>query len=122
MFQRIRGLTLDDFTKCAPCPDRAYCAHDRGAAFNSTGDYTGADPFVCASAEVAHALVREAELIPADALAPRLARRDSPGARPGRAGSVRDPPVSWASAPRLCRVERGGPAACERQRTVDRRQ
>ncbi|MEP6652401.1 MAG: radical SAM protein [Myxococcales bacterium] len=71
VFQRIRGLTLDDFKKCAPCPDRAYCGHDRGAAFNSTGDYTGADPFVCASAEVAHALALEAELIPADALAPR---------------------------------------------------
>ncbi|MBC8133637.1 MAG: radical SAM protein [Deltaproteobacteria bacterium] len=65
VFNRIRGLTLDDFSKCAPCPHRGYCSHDRGAAFNTTGDYTGADPFVCATAEIAHALADEAE-IPSD--------------------------------------------------------
>lgn len=57
VFNRIRGLTLADFSKCAPCPHRAYCTHDRGAAFNATGDYTGADPFVCATAEITHRLV-----------------------------------------------------------------
>lgn len=61
VFQRIRGLTLDDFSKCAPCPHRAYCTHDRGAAFTATGDYTGADPFVCATAEITHRLAEEAE-------------------------------------------------------------
>ena len=60
VFKRIRGLTLDDFTKCAPCPHRAYCSHDRGAAFTATGgDYTGVDPFQCAQAEIAHALADE---------------------------------------------------------------
>jgi radical SAM protein with 4Fe4S-binding SPASM domain len=59
VFQRIRGLSLKDFSKCAPCPHRPYCSHDRGAAFNSTGDYTGADPFVCATAEIVHGLARD---------------------------------------------------------------
>jgi radical SAM protein with 4Fe4S-binding SPASM domain len=59
VFQRIRGLTLADFGKCAPCPHRAYCSHDRGAAFTATGDYTGADPFVCQSAEIVHQMVDE---------------------------------------------------------------
>ena len=61
VFNQIRGLTLDDFAKCAPCPHRAYCSHDRGAAFNSTGDYTGADPFVCATAEITHRLADESD-------------------------------------------------------------
>lgn len=59
VFQRIRGLTLDDFPKCAPCPHRGHCTHDRGAAFNATGDYTGADPFVCETAALAHQLADE---------------------------------------------------------------
>ena len=59
VFNRIRGLTLADFPKCAPCPHRGYCSHDRGAAFNTTGDYMGADSFVCATAELAHDLATE---------------------------------------------------------------
>ena len=59
VFQRIRGLTLADFPKCAPCPHRGHCTHDRGAAFNATGDYTGADPFVCETAALAHRLADE---------------------------------------------------------------
>jgi len=59
VFQRIRGLTLSDFPKCAPCPHRGHCTHDRGAAFNATGDYTGADPFVCETAALAHRLADE---------------------------------------------------------------
>ncbi len=59
VFARIRGLRLEDFGKCAPCPHRAYCSHDRGAAFTATGDYTGADPFVCAGAELTHRLAVE---------------------------------------------------------------
>lgn len=60
VFNRIRGLTLDSFPKCAPCPHRGYCTHDRGAAFNATGDYTGADPFVCETAALSHRLADEA--------------------------------------------------------------
>jgi radical SAM protein with 4Fe4S-binding SPASM domain len=59
VFQQIRGLTLADFPKCAPCPHRGHCTHDRGAAFNTTGDYTGADPFVCQTAQLAHRLADE---------------------------------------------------------------
>jgi AdoMet-dependent heme synthase len=59
VFQRIRGLTLTDYGKCAPCPHRAYCSHDRGAAFTATGDYTDADPFVCLSAEIVHHMVEK---------------------------------------------------------------
>ncbi len=68
VFNRIRGLTLVDFPKCAPCSHRAYCTHDRGSAFNATGDYTGADPFVCATAEIAHRLATEDENQPPDAM------------------------------------------------------
>jgi radical SAM protein with 4Fe4S-binding SPASM domain len=60
VFQRIRGLRLDDYEKCGPCPHKAHCGHDRGAAFNATGSYTGADPFVCSGGELAHALADEA--------------------------------------------------------------
>jgi len=59
VFQRIRGLSLPDFAKCAPCTHRAYCTHDRGAAFNATGDYTSADPFVCEGAILAHRIADE---------------------------------------------------------------
>ncbi|HEY4186302.1 MAG TPA: radical SAM protein [Polyangia bacterium] len=59
VFNHIRGLTLQSFAKCAPCPDRGYCTHDRGAAFNATGDYTGADPFLCETAALAHRLADE---------------------------------------------------------------
>ena len=59
VFQRIRGLVLADFPRCAPCPHRGHCTHDRGAAFNATGDYTGADPFVCQTAALAHRLADE---------------------------------------------------------------
>jgi len=66
VFQRIRGLTLSDYGKCAPCPHRAYCSHDRGAAYNATGDYTDADPFVCESAALVHQLVEEEAEAPFD--------------------------------------------------------
>ena len=59
VFQRIRGLSLPDFAKCAPCPHRGHCTHDRGAAFNATGDYTSADPFVCEGAVLAHRIADE---------------------------------------------------------------
>jgi radical SAM protein with 4Fe4S-binding SPASM domain len=61
VFARIRGLRLEDFGSCAPCPHRAYCTHDRGAAYTATGDYTGADPFVCAGAELTHRLAVESQ-------------------------------------------------------------
>lgn len=60
VFNRIRGLSLPDFGACAPCEHRQYCSHDRGAAFTATGDYTAADPFVCATAKLAHQLADEA--------------------------------------------------------------
>jgi radical SAM protein with 4Fe4S-binding SPASM domain len=61
VFRRIRGLRLEDYGKCGPCPHRGYCGHDRGAAFTATGDYTSADPFVCAGAELTHRLADEEE-------------------------------------------------------------
>lgn len=60
VFKQIRGLSLADFGACAPCEHRRYCSHDRGAAFTATGDYTAADPFVCATAKLAHRLAEEA--------------------------------------------------------------
>jgi radical SAM protein with 4Fe4S-binding SPASM domain len=52
VFQRIRGLRIADYPDCAPCPDKGYCARDRGAAFTASGSYTGVDPFVCRTAAV----------------------------------------------------------------------
>ncbi|HVR62025.1 MAG TPA: radical SAM protein [Polyangia bacterium] len=60
VFQRLRGLRIADYAQCAPCPHSRHCARDRGAAFNASGSYTGVDPFVCATAEIAHALADEA--------------------------------------------------------------
>lgn len=59
VFQRIRGLRMADYSSCAPCPHKSHCTRDRGAAFNASGSYTGTDPFVCSTAELAHALADE---------------------------------------------------------------
>jgi radical SAM protein with 4Fe4S-binding SPASM domain len=59
VFQQIRGLTIADYEKCGPCGHKDYCRRNRGAAVTATGSYTGADPFVCATAEIAHALADE---------------------------------------------------------------
>lgn len=59
VFQRIRGLTLDDYTQCAPCPHKSYCTRERGAAVTYSGSYTGTDPLVCARAELVHRLSDE---------------------------------------------------------------
>jgi radical SAM protein with 4Fe4S-binding SPASM domain len=52
VFQRIRGLRMADYVACAPCPDKGYCARDRGAALTASGSYTGVDPFVCQTAAI----------------------------------------------------------------------
>ena len=59
VFERIRGLKIADYPACAPCPDKAFCSRDRGAAYNASGSYTGTDPFVCAAAGVARAVASE---------------------------------------------------------------
>ncbi len=59
VFQRIRGLAIADYPACAPCPDKAFCSRDRGAAYNASGSYTGTDPFVCAAAGVARTVAEE---------------------------------------------------------------
>ncbi len=59
VFQQIRGLKMADYPACAPCPDKAFCSRDRGAAYNASGSYTGTDPFVCASASVARSVSEE---------------------------------------------------------------
>lgn len=58
VFQRIRGLQTADYATCAPCPDKAYCARPRGAAFTASGSYTGVDPFVCRTAAVKRQLLK----------------------------------------------------------------
>jgi radical SAM protein with 4Fe4S-binding SPASM domain len=59
VFQRIRGLKIADYERCAPCEHKAYCRRSRGAAMTASGSYTGVDPFVCAQAELAHELADE---------------------------------------------------------------
>jgi radical SAM protein with 4Fe4S-binding SPASM domain len=59
VFERIRGLEIADYSACAPCPDKAFCSRDRGAAYNASGSYTGTDPFVCAAAGVARDVAEE---------------------------------------------------------------
>lgn len=49
---RIRGLALDDYPKCGPCPDRGFCRRSNGVTFVNTGDYTGADPWTCGEAAI----------------------------------------------------------------------
>jgi radical SAM protein with 4Fe4S-binding SPASM domain len=62
VFERIRGLRLADYAACGPCPDKAYCSRDRGAAFNASGSYTGTDPFVCSAAGIARKVATERAL------------------------------------------------------------
>ncbi len=50
VFQRIRGLKIADYPACAPCPDKAFCSRDRGAAYNASGSYTGT---ICAASRSA---------------------------------------------------------------------
>jgi radical SAM protein with 4Fe4S-binding SPASM domain len=64
VFERIRGLKIADYPACAPCPDKSFCARDRGAAYNASGSYTGTDPFVCAAAGVARAVAERRPDVP----------------------------------------------------------
>jgi radical SAM protein with 4Fe4S-binding SPASM domain len=57
---RIRGLTIDDFTDCKACPDRPFCRRSSGAVFTNTGNYTGAEPWTCDEAAIIHKLYDEA--------------------------------------------------------------
>jgi radical SAM protein with 4Fe4S-binding SPASM domain len=63
VFERIRGLKIADYAACAPCPDKAYCSRDRGAAYNASGSYTGTDPFVCTAAGLAREVAHEKETV-----------------------------------------------------------
>jgi AdoMet-dependent heme synthase len=60
VFQKIRGLRIADYEACAPCPDKAYCSRNRGAAFSYSGSYTGTDPFVCKTAALTREVVTAA--------------------------------------------------------------
>jgi radical SAM protein with 4Fe4S-binding SPASM domain len=51
-FKRIRGLKLEDFPACKPCPDRPYCSRSSGAVYSDTGHYTGAEEFTCMDAGI----------------------------------------------------------------------
>jgi radical SAM protein with 4Fe4S-binding SPASM domain len=73
VFQKIRRLKLADYEHCGPCTHKDYCQRNRGAALTASGSYTGVDPFVCATAEVAHALADE-RAAERDAAAPLRAR------------------------------------------------
>jgi radical SAM protein with 4Fe4S-binding SPASM domain len=75
VFQEIRGLRMADYKKCAPCDHKTYCFRNRGAAWTASGSYTGTDPFVCSTAEIAHRLADEdaAEKAAAPAVRARLA-------------------------------------------------
>jgi radical SAM protein with 4Fe4S-binding SPASM domain len=59
VFQRIRGLRLKDYPHCAPCALKPWCARNRGPNFLASGEYTGIDPFVCATAEAVRRLALE---------------------------------------------------------------
>ena len=60
LFRQIRELRLEDYPACAPCPHKAHCSHERGAAVTHSGSYTGTDPLVCARATIVHRLSDEA--------------------------------------------------------------
>ncbi len=48
----IRHLKPQDFQTCEPCPLKAYCQRNPGAAYVLHGDYTGIDPWMCRMAEL----------------------------------------------------------------------
>lgn len=49
---RIRGLTLQDFSACEPCPDRPFCRRSSGVVFTNTGNYTGPEAWTCMEAGI----------------------------------------------------------------------
>lgn len=49
---KIRGLTLDDFASCKPCPQRAFCRRSSGVVVANTGNYTGPEAWTCMEAGV----------------------------------------------------------------------
>ena len=65
VFQRIRGLRIADYSSCAPCPDKGYCARERGAAYTASGSYTGIDPFVCRTAAIRREIIEGDGVTPA---------------------------------------------------------
>ena len=53
VFKTIRGLRMADYPHCAPCGLKSWCSRERGAAFLVSGSYTGIDPWICETAQVA---------------------------------------------------------------------
>ena len=58
---RIRGLTMDDFSACLPCPNRSFCRRSSGVVYTNTGEYTGPEPFTCMEAGVIKAIAEDVE-------------------------------------------------------------
>lgn len=52
--ERIRGLRLEDFAACEPCPDRPFCRRSSGFVYTTTGVYTGPEAWTCMEASVLH--------------------------------------------------------------------
>lgn len=44
VFNKIRGLTSEDYKTCKDCHFQSKCSRKNSGAFTSTGDYTAADP------------------------------------------------------------------------------
>jgi hypothetical protein len=44
---------MADYPHCAPCGLKSWCSRERGAAFLVSGSYTGIDPWICETAQVA---------------------------------------------------------------------
>ncbi len=59
---RIRGLVLDDFKVCKPCPDRAFCRRSSGVVYVNTGNYTGPEEWICMEANLLHKIHDEIKL------------------------------------------------------------
>jgi len=51
LFQKIRGLTLDDFEQCSPCAYRPYCRRSSGLVYTNTGNYLGNEDWTCMEAK-----------------------------------------------------------------------
>ncbi|MEB3284316.1 MAG: radical SAM protein [Candidatus Sericytochromatia bacterium] len=56
---KVRGLTLSDYSQCAPCPDRGYCRRSNGVSLVNTGEYTGVDPWNCGEAAIIRAIAEQ---------------------------------------------------------------
>jgi radical SAM protein with 4Fe4S-binding SPASM domain len=59
--KKIRGLVLDDFEACKPCPSRSFCRRSSGVVVANTGNYTGPEAWTCMEAGIIKKIAEDVE-------------------------------------------------------------